>query len=127
MNLSNFESRAYWFNALSKVKFQKQLLGGIPPEEKVEIVLPLTTVDGDKIFASGGRKKRANTPIGPECNNLPAFKNWVAEGKTAPVQDQGECGSFSLKCILSLFTTTLLKILFYLDRKLLLVCGNCGS
>jgi C1A family cysteine protease len=28
-----------------------------------------------------------------ECENLPAYKNWVEEGKVGPVKDQGQCGS----------------------------------
>jgi hypothetical protein len=27
-----------------------------------------------------------------QCQNVPVYKNWVEEGKTAPVQDQKQCG-----------------------------------
>jgi hypothetical protein len=94
MNLSNFDSRAYWYNALSKEKFKRQLLGGQEPVLQEDLVLPLTTVDGRKVFTPSARRKRAATPIGPECYNLPAYKNWVEEGRTMPVQDQGACGLY---------------------------------
>lgn len=93
LNLSNFDSRVYWYNALSKEKFKKKLLGKLDAEEKPDLILPVQTVGGQTLIPPiGGRRKRAALPAGPECINLPAYKNWAEEGKTTPVQDQGACG-----------------------------------
>lgn len=90
---SNFMSAVYWFNALSRSSFRASLLGAHPPEETIDIVLPLVTVSGIVVEQPLVRKKRAaNTNVNPECTNLPVYKNWAEEGKTAPVQDQGRCG-----------------------------------
>lgn len=90
---SNFMSAVYWFSALSRANFRAALLGADPPEENEEIVLPLLNVNGTTVAQNVVRRKRAaNTGVDPECNNLPNYKNWAEDGKTAPVQDQGSCG-----------------------------------
>jgi hypothetical protein len=89
---SNFLSRFYWFNALTRAQMLA-LFGAIPPPKpQAAPELPLYTLDGRKYEAPLKRRKRANNPPLPECQNLPSYKNWVEEGKTAPVQDQKSCG-----------------------------------
>jgi hypothetical protein len=96
--LSNFESAVYWFSYLSSDQIRAQLLGAIPPAaQKEPITSPLLSVNGTVSSQTVYRRKRAVTTIaGPECTNLPAYKNWAEEGKTAPVQNQGSCGKKKL-------------------------------
>jgi hypothetical protein len=93
--LSNFQSGLNKFSTWSSDEI-RQLLGTIPREKDELITMPDVKVDGTISSQSLSRKKRAATIAGPECLNLPAYKNWAEEGKTAPVQNQGSCGKIEL-------------------------------
>jgi hypothetical protein len=72
----------------------QQLFGALPPEygsELVEILpeLPFYTLNGEIVEVYPQRSKRSTNP---QCQNLPSYKNWVEEGKTTPVRNQGSCG-----------------------------------
>jgi hypothetical protein len=95
LHLRNFRISTYWFDYLSDAEFAKQFFGSKPREEEVKIVAPITFFNGtvlpqDKPVLR--RKRQASSLLPPECKNLPAYKNWVEEGKTTPVQNQGNCG-----------------------------------
>lgn len=80
--LRNFDSKIYWFNALTSSKVY-QILGAIPPKPKESpMELFFESVDGLVNKPPINRRKRAITPPFPECQNLPAYKNWAEEGKT---------------------------------------------
>jgi C1A family cysteine protease len=98
LGLTNFQSAVYWFSHLSSDQIRAQLLGAIPPAaQKEPITLPLLSVNGTVSSQTIYRRKRAvTTTAGPECTNLPAYKNWAEEGKTSPVQNQGSCGNIEL-------------------------------
>jgi hypothetical protein len=92
----NFESQVHFFNAWTEDQL-KSLFGAQPPAastvEQGEYVPPLS-IDGTQTYQPPvNRRKRqtSNTPL-PQCQNLPAYKNWAEEGKTAPVQHQLQCG-----------------------------------
>jgi hypothetical protein len=100
-NLINFESERYWFHYLSDSEFREQFFGGDKArEEEVKTVLGFqlqngTVLDPEQDLSSVQalrRKRQTATLLPPECVNLPAYKNWAEEGKTAPVQNQGPCG-----------------------------------
>lgn len=93
----NFESMFYPFNALPRLRFRKQYLGAVPPEEEENIIEPLIDINGTVVIQPAARRKRATgASAGPECQNLPAYKNWAEEGKTAPVQHQSICGEVKI-------------------------------
>jgi hypothetical protein len=80
-NLSNFLSTEYWFSSLSSKEFRSQYLGTIPPEQKKLVVLSLESVNGTESSLPVVRRKRqVSSTAGPECRNLPVYKNWVDEG-----------------------------------------------
>ena len=93
-NLRNSDSQLNWINAVPRSKI-RQIFGAEPPPE-MEILheLPLVTFDGQVIdsHSKKRRKRAAVSPSLPECQNLPPYKNYVEEGKTASVQNQKACG-----------------------------------
>jgi hypothetical protein len=92
-NLVNFESARYWFDYLSKEEFRKQFFGSVPHKKEAKTILPLQFANGTIAPTPVVRAKRqAVSLLPPECVNLPAYKNWVEEGKLGPVQNQGRCG-----------------------------------
>lgn len=97
-NLRNSDSQLNWINAVPRSKIRQILGADPPPERKMFYELPLVTFDGQVIDLPSKRRKRAATsPSLPECQNLPSYKNYVEEGKTAPVQNQKSCGIVCLK------------------------------
>jgi C1A family cysteine protease len=95
LNQSNFDSQFYRFNAFTDAQIRQQL-GLLPlPQELSNTLVDLTlkTIDNRTIQLPPQRSKRA-VSTDPRCQNLPAYKNWVEEGKTTPVRDQGQCGMF---------------------------------
>jgi C1A family cysteine protease len=93
LKLSNFDSQFYRFNAFTNAQMRQQL-GLLPlPQDLSETLVDLTlkTINDQTIQLSPQRSKRA-VSNDPRCQNLPAYKNWVEEGKTTPVRDQGQCG-----------------------------------
>jgi hypothetical protein len=98
-NLLNFESGRYWFDHLSDSEISKRLFGTDPREEEVKRIFALQYHNGTMAELEAApedfnvfRRKRATVLLPPECVNLPTYKNWVEEGRLAPVQDQGGCG-----------------------------------
>jgi Papain family cysteine protease len=102
--LINYESARYWFDYLSKEEFRKQFYGGDKVPEKEEKIIygyelsngTILDPEPDMLAGRISRRKRQTATVAsvlpPECVNLPAYKNWVEEGKMAPVQNQGPCG-----------------------------------
>lgn len=86
MKLRNSKTSSYWFDYLSRAEFERMYLGAVSrPKEFTGTV------------ANASRRKRqiAST-LPPECKNLPRYKNWIEEGKTAPVQNQAGCGKIEI-------------------------------
>ena len=94
LNLRNSDSQLNWINAIPRSKIRQILGADPPPENKIFYELPLVTADGEIIdLPTMKRRKRATTSQSlPECQNLPSYKNYAEEGKTAPVQNQKSCG-----------------------------------
>lgn len=91
-NKSNYESKFYPHNAYTNIQIKK-LFGDIPSSPSVsshKVDLTLKTKNNQTVQIPTVKSKRA-VNNDPRCQNLPAYKNWVEEGKTAPVQDQGQC------------------------------------
>lgn len=64
-------------------------------------VYPFAWMTSEQFYASYGglrdseiSRKRRSLPLASKCTatNIPTSKNWVAENKVAPVQDQFPCG-----------------------------------
>jgi hypothetical protein len=95
--LRNFRMSTYWFDYLSDSEFAEQFFGSKPREqEEVGIIDPITLYNGTvlplQVGPASRRKRQTLSTLPPECKNLPTYKNWVEEKKTAPVQNQGACG-----------------------------------
>jgi C1A family cysteine protease len=96
-NKSNFKTKPYKFSFISPEELEKKLCGAAEaPKEKL-VISPLLRTDGVEVMPDDlnqYRRKRSVSQLPPECQNqvLPKYKNWATEGKTAPVQDQGQCG-----------------------------------
>jgi hypothetical protein len=96
--LRNSEIKTYWFDYLSSAEFERKFLGAVSRQE--EEADSNGTVFEDQP-ASRRRKRQASTILPPECKNLPVYKNWIEEGKTAPVQNQYGCGMIEFVFVLS--------------------------
>jgi hypothetical protein len=76
------------------------MCGSAEAPEEIKLVFNLTRPDGSEAPFEEAffeetpvyRRKRAVSQLPPECKNLPAYKNWVEEGKTTPVMNQEQCG-----------------------------------
>lgn len=112
LHLRNFKISTYWFDYLSDAEFAKEFFGSEPQKEEVKTIEPITFSNGTVIqdipVTRGKRQTSSFLPF--ECKNLPAYKNWVEEGKTSPVQNQLGCGKFrTWKLILTLVVTLTLN------------------
>jgi hypothetical protein len=91
--LRNSDSQLNWITAVPRSKIHQVLGAYPPPEQNVFYELPDVTFDGYTVdLQSKRRRKRATVSSLPECQNLPSYKNYAEEGKTAPVQNQKRCG-----------------------------------
>jgi C1A family cysteine protease len=77
---SNFLQQLYEFSSLPQNKFLDFYTGMIEPTVTLSEI-----IKGNAYSASHISHK--------ECKNLPAFKDWAAEGKISPVQSQVPCAS----------------------------------
>lgn len=77
---SDFKRSFYNFSSLSDEDFDDQYLGAKP------VVLNVAS------SAQVPLKPNVVKVIPPECQNLPAYKNWAEEEKLTPVIFQDNCG-----------------------------------
>jgi hypothetical protein len=95
---SLFTARLYWWAILSAEDRATFMAGGGKETPKEPLVKAKqfyannSEVPDDIASFNFRRKRQATLPVRPECVNLPTYKNWVQEGKTAPPQDQKQCG-----------------------------------
>jgi hypothetical protein len=95
--LRNFETTNYWFDYLSNSDFKQKFLGAVVYEKEIkQYIGSVVHFNGTVLkteYETTLRRKRQTRPNLPlECKNLPVYKNWLDERKTAPVQNQYGCG-----------------------------------